>query len=138
MFGISIATTVFQNELVKKLPAAFLSSLGGSATVAFAAIPQIKDLCVDLSSDLRPATALTGIHSRSPEPLRSTVRAAFADSARSIWIVCTAVGGAALLMCFLLEDLKLAVVTDEEWGLRERTKAQAIAPQDKEEQKIGC
>ncbi|BGP57469.1 hypothetical protein JCM8202_002026 [Rhodotorula sphaerocarpa] len=117
VFGISIATTVFQNELVKKLPAAFLSSLGGSATVAFAAIPQIKDL---------------------PEPLRSTVRAAFADSARSIWIVCTAVGGAALLMCFLLEDLKLAVVTDEEWGLRERTKAQAIAPQDKEEQKIGC
>ncbi|KAJ7598401.1 iron permease, partial [Mycena floridula] len=55
-FGITIASTILQNELTKNLPSDFVSRFPGGAQIVYAAIPLIKDI---------------------PEPMRSQVRVAF-------------------------------------------------------------
>ncbi|GAA5917548.1 hypothetical protein JCM6882_001725 [Rhodosporidiobolus microsporus] len=101
VLGITIGTTVLQNELTKTLPAAFVAQLGGQGgEIAFAAIPFIKDL---------------------DEPLRTLVRAAFADSLQVIWQVCIGVAGLGLLVTLPIKQMKLTTETDEEnWGLKEK------------------
>ncbi|GAA5985219.1 hypothetical protein JCM10908_002573 [Rhodotorula pacifica] len=116
VFGISIGATALQNELKKKLPSAFLAELGGSAEAAFAAIPRISSL---------------------PEPTRTLVRAAFADSAQVLWIIGCAFAGAALILSFFLEDLTLATTADKDWGLKEQSAKKAASAQGVEEEKIG-
>lgn len=117
VFGISIGTTALQNQLNKKLPAVFIAEIGGSAEAAFAAIPRISSL---------------------PEPTRTAVRAAFADSAQVLWIIGCAMAGVALLLCLFLEDLKLATTGDEDWGLKEKSTVKAASPQGIEEKKVGA
>ena len=43
-WGITITSTILQNELKKKLPEAFLSQFPQGLEIAYAAIPIIKDL----------------------------------------------------------------------------------------------
>lgn len=57
---------VLTNELSQRLPAEFVSQLPAGIPSAFAAIPSIDGL---------------------EEPLRTTVRIAFAESIRVIWLV---------------------------------------------------
>lgn len=141
MFGISIGTTALQNQLNKKLPAAFISEIGGTAEAAFAAIPRISSLYVPLS-----LTPLLAHHSfltvldllNRPEPTRTAVRAAFADSAQVLWIIGCAMAGAALILSFFLEDLKLATTGDEDWGLKEKSTENAASAQGVEEKKVGA
>ncbi|KAJ7598410.1 iron permease [Mycena floridula] len=66
-FGITIASTILQNELTKNLPSDFVSRFPGGAQIVYAAIPLIKDL---------------------PEPTRSQVRVAFVTSWRSQPLFC--------------------------------------------------
>lgn len=47
VFGITIGSTILQNQLAKKLPQDFAAQFGGRGDAAFAAIPLIKDLWVD-------------------------------------------------------------------------------------------
>ncbi|GAA5878611.1 hypothetical protein JCM8547_003844, partial [Rhodosporidiobolus lusitaniae] len=106
VFGIAIGSTVLQNELVKKLPEQFAAQFG-HGEIAFAAIPYIKAL---------------------DEPLRSLVRAAFADSLKVIWQTLIGVAGLGLLLSLPIQQMTLATETDEEnWGLKEKQKAQGKA-----------
>lgn len=51
VLGITIGSTVLQNQLSKKLPESFISQFGGTSNVAYAAIPLIKNLYVVVTSD---------------------------------------------------------------------------------------
>ncbi|GAA5882584.1 hypothetical protein JCM3774_002731 [Rhodotorula dairenensis] len=101
VFGISIGTTVLGNQLSKHLPADFAASLG-KGEGAIAAIPYIKDL---------------------DEPLRTAVRAAFADSLKVVWQTCIGLSGLGLVLSLFIKNMPLATSTDEEnWGLREKVR----------------
>ncbi|GAA6000896.1 hypothetical protein JCM10207_004709 [Rhodosporidiobolus poonsookiae] len=112
VFGIAISATVLQNELAKRLPETFAAQFGGGE-IAFAAIPYIKAL---------------------EEPLRTLVRAAFADSLKVVWQVMIGISGLAFILSLPIQQITLTTETDEEnWGLKERKKASAG-----EEEKIGA
>ncbi|ORY69454.1 iron permease [Leucosporidium creatinivorum] len=99
VFGIAIGSTILQNQLTKNLPAEFTAQLGGSAEIAFSSIPLIADLA---------------------EPLRTEVRAAFANSIQTIWQVLIGLSGLAFLLSFLMRSLPLTSEVDENWGLAEK------------------
>ncbi|BGP26001.1 major facilitator superfamily protein [Rhodotorula toruloides] len=102
VFGITVGSTILQNQLAKKMPQEYAAQFGGRGDAAFAAIPLIKDL---------------------PEPLRTAVRAAFSDSTRTIWLFCLGITAVGLVISLLMKDIPLATETDEEnWGLKEREK----------------
>ncbi|KAJ7598373.1 iron permease [Mycena floridula] len=101
-FGITISSTVLQNELTKSLPTVFVSQFPDGAQIAYAAIPVIKDL---------------------PEPLRSEVRVAFATSMATIWKVMIAVAGVGLLSVAFLKEITMVTHTDENFGLLEQERA---------------
>lgn len=62
----------------------------------------------------------------SEEPLRSQVRAAFADSLKVVWQTCIGVVGFCCVLSLFMKSLPLATTTDEEnWGLKDREKAAA-------------
>ncbi|SCV68370.1 BQ2448_491 [Microbotryum intermedium] len=99
VFGISIGSTVLQNQLAKNLPKEFLAMFDGSAEIAFPAIPIIGKLA---------------------EPLRTQVRAAFASSLRVIWVVMIGLCGLGLVISFFLRDIKLTNEMDDKWGMSEK------------------
>ncbi|GEM12857.1 exocyst complex component sec6 [Rhodotorula toruloides] len=102
VFAITVGSTILQNQLAKKMPQEYAAQIGGRGDAAFATIPLINDL---------------------PEPLRTTVRAVFADSTRTIWWFCLGITMAGLVVSLFMEDIPLATETDEEnWGLKEREK----------------
>ncbi|GAA6063797.1 hypothetical protein JCM10212_005960 [Sporobolomyces blumeae] len=100
--GISVGSSVLQNRLNKTLPSDVVANLGGGGgaggggEIAFAAIPLIKNL---------------------PEPVRSQVREAFADSTRTIWQVMIGVAGLALVVALTFKSIPLSKEKDEAWGL---------------------
>lgn len=95
-WGITIASTVLQNELKKQLPAAFVAQFPGGVEIAYAAIPVVGTL---------------------PEPLRSQVRVAFADSIDVIWKVMIGVAGAGLLSVLLMKEVPMHTEKDDTYGL---------------------
>ncbi|KAM0786353.1 hypothetical protein ACM66B_001824 [Microbotryomycetes sp. NB124-2] len=113
VLGISIGATVLQNELNKSLPSEFFkvlaSRLGGheaSGEIAFAAIPVIPSL---------------------PEPLRTQVKAAFADSTAVIWKVMIGIAALGLVASLPVKNLALSTETDEKWGLAAADKGPAVS-----------
>jgi len=98
ILGITVGSTTFTNELGKKLPAAFLEQVPGGVAGAYSAIPFIATL---------------------PEPLRTQVRTAFADSLRAIWLVLIPFGGIGFIAALGIKAYKLETETDEQWGIAE-------------------
>ncbi|KAG8870907.1 hypothetical protein FRB97_009266 [Tulasnella sp. 331] len=96
-FGVTIGSTILQNELKKQLPTAFLQSVSASTgEIEYALIPIVKTLL---------------------EPLRGQVRDAFAQSMQVIWRVMIGVSGAGLLCALAMKELKMHEKTNEEWGI---------------------
>lgn len=87
-----------QTQLGKKLPADFIEKFPGGVAIAYSAIPIIPSL---------------------PEPFRSEVRKAFADSLAVIWQVMIGVGAIGLLSCFFMKALPLHTSVDEKWGIEQ-------------------
>lgn len=98
-WGITIASTILENELQKKLPESFVSQFPGGLTIAYAAIPLIKDL---------------------PEPLRTQVRVAFADSMSVIWKTMVGICGAGVLSLLLLKEIPMNSEVNETYGLHDQ------------------
>lgn len=98
-WGITISATILQNELKKKLPAEFLAQFPQGTEIAYAAIPTIGSL---------------------PEPLRSQVRAAFADSMAVIWKTMIGISGLGIITLFFLKELPMNLFTDDSFGLDEK------------------
>lgn len=98
VWGVTIGTAVLQTQLGKKLPADFIEKFPGGVAIAYSAIPIIPSL---------------------PEPFRSEVRKAFADSLAVIWQVMIGVGAIGLLSCFFMKALPLHTSVDEKWGIEQ-------------------
>lgn len=99
VWGITVGGTILQNELGKRLPAEFVSSLPqGSISIAYSAIPRIAAL---------------------EEPLRSQVRAAFAEGIRVIWFVMIGVAGVGLLFALLMDGVPMQAKMDQKWSVKE-------------------
>lgn len=96
VWGVSIGGTVLQNELRKRLPAELSAQIPGGATIAYSAIPLIKDL---------------------PEPLRTAVRVAFADSLKVVWQVFLGITAMGLLSSWLMRRLPLHTSVDKRWTM---------------------
>ncbi|EKM57058.1 uncharacterized protein PHACADRAFT_142175 [Phanerochaete carnosa HHB-10118-sp] len=95
-WGITIGSTVLQNELKKKLPAAFVAQFPGGVEIAYAAIPLIDGL---------------------EEPLRTQVRVAFADSIDVIFEVMIGIAGLGLLSVLLMKEIPMHTDKDEKYGV---------------------
>ncbi|KAF7357230.1 MFS domain-containing protein [Mycena sanguinolenta] len=103
-WGITISSTILQNMLKKKLPAAFVSQFPPNLEIAYAAIPLIRQL---------------------EEPLRTQVRAAFADSMAVIWQTMIGFAGLGLIMSLLMKEVPMATTVDETYALKEKDKKEA-------------
>jgi len=103
VWGVTVGGTILQNELGKRLPQEFLKSLpqSGASSIAYAAIPQINSLA---------------------EPLRTQVRAAFADALRVIWFVMIGVAGVGLLSTALMADVPMQAKMDDKWTMPQEKK----------------
>ncbi|KAI0667862.1 iron permease [Trametes maxima] len=98
-WGIVIGGTILQSKLLQTLPASFTAGLPSGVQVAYAIIPTIPTL---------------------RDPLRSEVRAAFAQATRLIWRVMMGLSGAGLLSCVLMREVELRKDSlDGTWGLKE-------------------
>ncbi|TFY60742.1 hypothetical protein EVG20_g7308 [Dentipellis fragilis] len=95
-WGITISATILQNELKKKLPGDFASQFPAGFEIAYAAIPVISGL---------------------EEPLRSQVRAAFADSLATVWQTMIGISGLGILTLPFLREVQLRQEVDEAYGL---------------------
>ncbi|SCZ90253.1 BZ3500_MvSof-1268-A1-R1_Chr1-3g01871 [Microbotryum saponariae] len=106
VLGISIGSTILQNQLAKNLPEAFLAMFHGNAEIAFPAIPIIPTLA---------------------EPIRSQVRGAFALSLRVIWLVMIGISGLGLIISFFLRDIELTKEMDDKWGMSDKQEGTSAA-----------
>ena len=97
-WGIAISGSILQNELKKRLPADFVAEFSAGTQIAYAAIPRIHQL---------------------PEPLRTEVQVAFADSLSMIWKVMIGISGIGVLALFLLKEIEMKTYTDTRFGLEE-------------------
>ncbi|KAJ7575284.1 MFS general substrate transporter [Mycena floridula] len=110
VWGFTIGSTVLQNHLTQDLSNqgldAFLSRFPQGVSVAYSIIPIISDL---------------------PEPLKSTVRAAFADSLRVLWITLLGIGALGMVSSFFMKGLALPDYTDRKWGMDQELKEKESA-----------
>lgn len=101
VWGVTVGGTVLQNELTKKLPAAFIQQFPAGTQVAYSIIPLVKGL---------------------PQPLKQEVQNAFAESLKPYWQILIGVSGIGFLSCFGMKGLPLHNNLDEDWGLQEKDK----------------
>jgi hypothetical protein len=47
---------------------------------------------------------------------------AFAESLKRVWLAMTIVSGVGLLCSFMLKEIPMSTVTDEQWGVKEKKK----------------
>lgn len=102
---------MLQNELRKRVPAEYLNELPGGVAIVYSAIPLINSL---------------------PEPLKTTVRDAYADSTAKIWEVMCGIAAIGLIASLFMESLPLHTEVDRKWGLEQRDSDQAVELADKE------
>ncbi|KAI0291116.1 major facilitator superfamily domain-containing protein [Russula brevipes] len=95
IWGVTAGGAVLQNELMKKLPAAFLAQFPQGAEIAIATIPIIPSL---------------------EQPLKDQVRDTFADALRVVWQVVLGIAIAGFLCSLGMRELKLHTEIDEDWG----------------------
>ncbi|KAG6871699.1 hypothetical protein C0995_001181 [Termitomyces sp. Mi166 len=97
VWGITVGGTILQNELANHLPAQFIASLPQSSiSIAYSAIPRIALL---------------------EEPLRTQVRAAFAEGLRVIWYVMIGVSGVGFLSSLLMANVPMQAKMDQKWSV---------------------
>ncbi|KAI0833798.1 iron permease [Trametes gibbosa] len=98
-WGVAISASILQNELKKRLPPAFVQQFPAGVEIAYAAIPVIHTL---------------------PEPLRTEVRVAFAESLSVVWKAMIGFSAAGFLTLFLLREVPMQKETDEKYSLQTR------------------
>lgn len=109
-WGVTIAASILQNELKRRLPAEFAAQFPEGIEIAYAAIPEIPTL---------------------DEPLRSEVREAFAASLSIVWKAMAGFAGAGLASVFLLKEIPMHTSTDGRYGL-EKPSAGPTPPAENE------
>ncbi|KZS99914.1 MFS general substrate transporter [Laetiporus sulphureus 93-53] len=100
VWGVTIGSTVLQNELVRRLPSGFLANFPASASIAYSLIPEVPYL---------------------PSPLKQEVQAAFAESLNALWEVLLGVGGLGVMSSLLMKGLPLHGELDKDWAMSGET-----------------
>jgi len=121
VWGATIGSTILQNELKSRLPQEFSALFPGGAEIAYAAIPALHDL----EPRLRAQGAWNLPLCRCHQWVLTTthpVLDAFAESLKRVWLAMTIVSGVGLLCSFMLKEIPMATVTDEQWGVKEKKK----------------
>ncbi|CDO77989.1 hypothetical protein BN946_scf184673.g1 [Trametes cinnabarina] len=103
-WGVAISASILQNELKKRLPAAFVAQFPEGVEIAYAAIPVIRTL---------------------DEPLKTEVRVAFAESMATVWKAMIGFSAAGFLTLALLREVPMQKHTDETYGLDAQRRAEA-------------
>ncbi|KAJ7123777.1 MFS general substrate transporter [Mycena crocata] len=98
VWGLTIGGTILDNQLTRRLPAAFVDRFPGGVAVAYAIIPQIQAL---------------------PPAERYDVQIAFADSLSVVWSVLLAIAGIGLVASLFMKGLPLHTKLDSRWALRD-------------------
>ncbi|KAI1785130.1 hypothetical protein LXA43DRAFT_900432 [Ganoderma leucocontextum] len=98
MWGITIGSTVPQNQLACMLPTQFSTLFPAGTQIAYAAIPVIGGL---------------------EELLRTEVCKVFAESLRMVWMVMAGMSGAGLLSVTMMREVQMQQVKDETYGLED-------------------
>ncbi|KZT02796.1 MFS general substrate transporter [Laetiporus sulphureus 93-53] len=101
VWGMTIGSTVLQNELKRHLDSDFLAEFPTGAAIAYALIPEIPHLTPSL---------------------KLNAQTAFATSLKVFWEVLLGVGALGLLSSFLMKGLPLHTTLDEEWAMKERSR----------------
>ncbi|KAF8986394.1 MFS general substrate transporter [Cyathus striatus] len=105
IWGVTLGNAVLQNELLHHLPSSFTSQFPEGIPLVYTIIPRISFL---------------------PQPVRDSVRDAFAEGLQLMWKILTGVAGLGLLVSLAMAEIPLAAVTDENWGLDEKEKAKIV------------
>jgi len=103
VWGITIGSTILQNQLLSRLPASVLVSITSSTSTSSSA--QAADLAYAIIPLIRTLS----------EPTRHEVQVAFAGSIAVIWKVMTGLLGLGLLSSLFMAGLPLQNVVDEKW-----------------------
>ncbi|KAI5481846.1 MFS multidrug transporter [Pseudohyphozyma bogoriensis] len=96
MIGTVLGNTIYQNELLKKAPAAFLDYFPSVQEAGFTGIATVDHL---------------------QEPFKSSVQAAYADSIAVIWMVSIGLGAAGLIATMFITKVALTAETTNEFGV---------------------
>ncbi|KAJ3473492.1 hypothetical protein NLI96_g12977 [Meripilus lineatus] len=108
VWGVTIGTAVFQNELSKRASPELFNQLPGGVSVVFSTIPLINSL---------------------PDELKVPLRVAFADSLDVIFQVMAGIAMIGLISSLFMEALPLHTQIDERWGLQDHDKKRvAVLP----------
>lgn len=94
-WGVTIGGSIVQNELKKRLPGD-IPNVAANTGLAYSIVPAIRSM---------------------EEPLKTTVRVAFAESLKVTWQVMIGVSAIGLLSCLLMRGIPLNMDVDESWAL---------------------
>ncbi|KAJ7435210.1 iron permease [Mycena galericulata] len=100
-WGLAIASSILQNELKKKLPAAFVAQFPPGSEIAYAAIPAIRKL---------------------EGPLRLEVQTAFGDSMAAIWQTMIGIAGLGFLFSLFMAEVPMSTEVDENYALKDKNR----------------
>ncbi|KAJ6567332.1 Mfs1.2 [Mycena vulgaris] len=95
-WGVTIGSTVLQNQLKRHLPPDFTRSFPEGVEIAYAVIPEIPNL---------------------PQPLKDEVRVAFAKGLSTLWQVHIGLAALGLLASLLMRGLPLHTQLDKKWEM---------------------
>jgi hypothetical protein len=92
-------TQVIQNQLIRRLPAAFLTQFSQKAEIAYTLIPLIPNI---------------------DEPVKTEVRVAFAESLRVAFLVLLGVCFCGFFASLIMQQLPLHTSVNRDWILSEK------------------
>jgi hypothetical protein len=98
VWGITVGSTILQNELAKKLPPSFLRFIPQGTAIMYALIPELSTL---------------------PPQTRFKVQDAFAGSLAVLWRVLAVISGAGLMASLVMRGLPLHDTLDADWALKD-------------------
>lgn len=105
MWGITVGSTVLQNELAKKVPASYIQSVPQGTAIMYALIPDLSTL---------------------PQETLSEIQVAFAESLAVLWRVLAAISAGGLLVSLFMKGLPLHSTLDADWALKNEKEDQSI------------
>ena len=95
IWGVTVGGAILQNELQRKLPAAFLASFPRGGEIAYAMIPIIPTL---------------------EQPLKDQVRDTFGEALKVVWQAVLGISIVGFLCSLGIRQLQLHTEIDEDWG----------------------
>lgn len=99
---MTVGGSIVQNELKKRLPDN-IPNVVANAGLAYSIVPEIRYL---------------------DEPLKTTVRIAFAESLKVTWQVMIGISAIGLLSCLLMRGIPLNMDVDDSWALEPEGKVE--------------